>query len=944
MRKTTKLMLALSLVGSLALTSCKDYTEEEYSEVVLTVNEQLKKDAALMAEMQQQISDLAAQLEASQCTCDGVSITDNGDGTYTIRDSKGNSVTVPATAAQAPGHDEDGYYIYDSDGNKIYIPQIVTENGKKYIKIGDQMYEFGTGGGSGSGATITIEGDKITITSGDQTWEFDKTTAVCGCTVKVEYDADKKVYTISDGTNPAIEVPAGKIDLSEVTNADGDNLVTITIGDQTTTLKKVTSEVSSEKDADGNDVIVIQHYNADGTKNGEPVKIIIPKDAATASAELSAVLTELYGEGGTADAPKEGSLKYRVAALEQIVGDENGGLVKDVADVQAELADIDKALYGEDGTAENPAEGSILARLNNLEIAIADLTDALKKLVTGVIVDEVVNPAFGSYSSLVTNLQTTMLVAYHGEATQTIKFPSIDPQAGCSFWAGDVTIDETAGNAGAIYAIINPNTVDFSGLKLELVNSNDEACGIVLEPARKTTAEDPTLKFGYTGYTTRSADNNGLYVLPATLSKANANNDKLNINLDKNTLAETLTDFINIQNRSDLKPVMKDIAQVVVDAAQSISLDKQGIKCSWTDANGEHSVYSKHEIAAVAFKPLGFYTVDGIFAEGGKYWRGYDKAKKFIEKYSKKIGKTLVNQIEKATNFDKISADLDNIVIDSIDYVVVDDGSLKMHFTIDTTMVIYLNVSADVDISEALEEIQIPNEFGFDDEGNIVATGWQSAQALKDQDAIKVTTSIQQGSAGDPDTQKIEIHFVKNFEVDMTDTIRNFLDGINNGFSDTNDLLDALKTLMDDVNDMIANIRQLETKIENATYLPRLYKYLDKIANSVGKYTPMLFKPALFFNSDEGFGIVGVNGAPTTISSTKVTLFPTTYSGEICAPIFKKYIRVNGGTGQIVDGNTVTVTLKKGLNKIEYYALDYQAKQYPEAGNESAGEYYIYVK
>lgn len=44
--------------------------------------------------MQQQISEISARIEASQCGCDGVSIVKNSDGTFTIKDKNGTAVTV----------------------------------------------------------------------------------------------------------------------------------------------------------------------------------------------------------------------------------------------------------------------------------------------------------------------------------------------------------------------------------------------------------------------------------------------------------------------------------------------------------------------------------------------------------------------------------------------------------------------------------------------------------------------------------------------------------------------------------------------------------------------------------------------------------------------------------------------------------------------------------
>lgn len=957
MRKTTKLMLALALAGSLGLTSCKDYTEEEYSEVVLTVSERLKANQALMDQMQQDISDLTARLNSYQCP---VTITKNSNGTYTISNGK-ETVTVPADAAEKPQQDANGYYVFDAAGNKIYIPTVITKDGKTYIVIAGNEYEFPTPAAPVTESPkITIDGDKITIESDGKKWEFEKpnSSGACECNIHLTYEDGK--YYISEG-DLKVEIPtsagSSTCTCEFVDNNDG----TVTLkqdGKDVITLKKNPTDVWAGTNADGNKVIYIQKYNADGTK-GELEEIVIPKentggetidhDKFATAEQLNQLLKELYGEGGTAAAPADNSLADKLNKVIATVGDENGGLVKDVQEVQSDLDAIETALYGENGTPENPKEGSVMYRLNDLESRVstlegnvADLADALKKLVTGVIVQQVNNPVFGSYSSLLTNVQTDILVAYHGTATQRIDFPTIDPQANESYWAGDVTLNNTPGNAGAVYATINPNTVDFTGVKLELVNSNDEPCGIELGNAIKTSSANDPLKFGFN---TRSAENNGLYILPATLSEKAVNDSKLHINIDAAKAKKLLTDAIHVRKAGDVKPVMSDLAQVVLDVAQAVQLDKQGVKCSWEDKQGEHSVYSKYEIAAVAFQPLGFYTVDGIFADGGQYWRGYDKAKTLIDKLAKKVGKKIVNQIEKNANLKNINADLDNIKIDSIDYVVISDDAMKLHLTIDTIVKLNIKVDANVDLDQALEEIQIPIDFKYNQAtGDIEATEYKTVAALKDEKAIKVNAIVKEGEAGDKDVQTIEIHFVKNFNVDMTEKIRAIMEQINAGFSDTNDLLDALNQLMKDAKDMIKNIRNLEDKLENATYLPRVYKYLDKVATAVGKYTPMLFKPALFVNSADGFGLVGGSATPAVVSSTQVTLIPTTYSGEILAPVFKKYIRVNGVGGKIVDGKTVDVTLKKGLNVIEYYALDYQAKQYPDADNEDAGKFYIYVK
>ena len=869
MKKITKLFLALSVVGSLSLTSCKDYGEDDATNQTI---DNVLAVQAMKKDLTQRINDLATKLELAERNCNQVAITKNDDGSYTFTDKYGQSVTVAGQMAENPKQDANGYYyILDSNGNRVYIPKVVTEGNKTYIVIGDQKYEIGAGG-----ATTNV--------------------------------------SITD---------------------NGDGTVTIKVGDTSTTVTKKPTSVTTKKDADNNDVIVIQYYNADGTKKGEPVEITVPTAKATQNAaDIANIVKNLYGEGGTANDPKEGSLFYRMKDQENV------------------SSDILKELYGEGGTAAAPKEGSLVYRMDQVEARLDNLEEALKKLVTGVIVQDVVNPAFGSYSSLLTNLQTSMLVGYHGEIASSTVFPnseSVDPV--CRFWAGDVSVEETPGNAGALYLTINPNTVDFTGLELELVDSYDDPCGITLGAARKTTYGDPTLSFG----STRSADDNGLYVVAATLPKANVNEEDLKINIPADTYKKFASDLIKVKSKSDLKPVMKDLADVAVKSAQALNMPKYGVKCSWDDNNGTHSVYSKYEIAAVSFQPLGFYTVDGIFAEGGQYWRGYDKAKSLITRLAKKAGRGIVSAIDSQLGLDKISTDLGNISVNRIKEIKLTDEQkkqLKVTFELDTTLNVYLKVNAGADFSQALDDMDIYTEYEIVGSGASATvqpkeSSKKTIKYLKDENAIKVTASVEQ--VGDdqkdqPGVTKFTIHFTKKFTVDMTATIDQLLGGINDGFADTNEMLDALEILMKDANDMIANIRKMEAKVESGAYLNRVYNYLDKIADKVGVYAPMLFKPVLLMDSESGFGLVGTYGAPSTVTTTNITLVPTTYSGELLSPIFKKYIRVNDGTGQLVIGKTVDVTLRPGMNKIEFYALDYQGKQYPVIGNDEAAEYYIYVK
>lgn len=927
MRIITKVMLACSVVGSVSLTSCKDYSEEEYIEVRVETQDQLKA-------MQQQISDLVARIEASKCGCDGVSIVNNGDGTVTIKDKNGNQVTVSEQMVNNPGSDANGNYVTDAAGNKIYIPSIVKNpDGSVTINNGSQTFVIPAASGDAD-HEVTIAGDKITITKGTDTWEFDKSTLAAACDCDITYNEAEKSYTIKAGGKTETIKPGT---VSTYTD-NGDGTVTFDNGNGSTlSLRKVKSDVWAEKNDAGLDVICIQKYNEDGTKNGEVEKITIPAaatpvDLTEIENNIKNILTELYGENGTAAAPKEGSVVDRLNKQE----------------------DLTKVIYGEGGNAENPTEESICGRLDEIESQITNmlerignLEDARAKQVTGVIVQQVVNPAFGSYNSILTNVQSNMLIAYYGQAAGSVTFPTNDDASVEKVYlrSGDL-IMKGNGNAGYMYVTINPNTVDFTGMQncLSLVNSQDDACAVKLGAVQKS---DDILTFGLT-----RAANNGFYQVPATITPAGLTDPRAHIAIDKTAIKEALKAVVNTKSKSDAKIALKEIAQAGISTAAALNnIEAQGVKCSWTDQYGEHAVYSNYNIAAIAASPLGFYSVDGVFEDGGKYWKAYSKFKGLIEKGAEKVGKKISDQINKQFMLDKLHGDIADIQskFNHIDTIKPLNGRYVMRAQVEvgpfnnipvgpiTTTVNVTIPSQSLGTGTYTTTVTVPYEepTRYDATTGVFTTETK----YKDVDVTIDLNEINVPGQTVPVEVTIPVQYVTidkqpvDIEVDITDELNNIYKSlasdVNSGFKDVNDLIDALNVALNDVNLVLQNINNLQNKLESGSYISGVYQYLDKIAAKVAQYTPELFKPALLVNSDNGFGICGFRGAPSYVSGN-VTLVPTTWTAELLTPIYKKYIRVNGGNGQYVEGESIDITsqLHSGVNTVEYRALDYNGKEW----------------
>lgn len=875
MRKITTLFFALSVVGSLSLTSCKDYSEDDYN-TQMTVMQGMKDD------LQQQINDLTTKfLSIKECTCQQVTITKNNDGTYTISNKDGVSVTVPADAAEKPQADANGTYIIGADGKKIYIPMFVKENGKVYIQIGTEKYEVGAPGNE-----ITIDGNKITIKVGDKTWEFDKT---AGTGTTFEYDETSKTYTAGDG-DKKITLPAGNYELKD----NGDGTVTIIVGGQSATLVKKPVEVSVVEE-DGNTVIVVKNYKADGTLDSEK-RVTIPNGDPTPGTDISGIIKDLYGEGGSAAEPKEGSLFYRM--------DKQEALTRDYQEMKN--------------------------RLSAVENRINDLMKSLNKLVTGIIVQQVYNPAFGSYNSLATNVQTNILVAYYGQATDANSFPLDEAYTGrpVVVRAGaPLFSDGDKANAGTVYLTFNPNTVDFTGFSdLKLVNSQDQESAVKLGTFKKS---DAVLTSGYT-----RVEGNGFYEAPATIDMTGLTDPNVHLDIDKSAVKTALKDFAAIKDGATAKIALKDFAKVAIDVVQAMKLEALAVKCPWKDQvwnestksydEVEHAVYSNYNMAAVAVQPLGFNSVDAVFDKEGNgfFWRAYDQIQDFVTRAAKKVGKKIADQIDKQFGLNEFGGTLTDIKakLDKLERIDMDqfgDVTMTAKVTIPEIKLKFDVPVTDQDINVGKIYVEVPDVY------NPVTGEWTTA--LKEV-VFEGNPTVSGGKVHVEHTvpaQTVNAE-VKMTKEEFTQVFQPIIDNLNNNYDDIDDVFDAFSYAIDQVNTMIDNINNLEDKLENATYLNRVFAYLDKFANKFANAVPALFKPVMLVNSDKGFGVAGFEGAPSTVAG-QVTVIPTTYSAELLAPIYKRYIRVNDNQGQILDSRTLDITsqLKSGENTVIYEAMDY---------------------
>ncbi|MBP5213330.1 MAG: hypothetical protein J6032_01780, partial [Bacteroidales bacterium] len=321
----------------------------------------------------------------------------------------------------------------------------------------------------------------------------------------------------------------------------------------------------------------------------------------------------------------------------------------------------------------------------------ADLKDALAKLVTGVIIQQTKNPVYGTFNTPF-GVSSNVLMSFYGKADY-FNFPSdarfmTDAQYNVLTNNG-LTIDnyehaqangitaDGQGNAGTLYLTVNPNTVDFTSLKVELVNSLDEASVCVLEPLQKDSTT--VLNFGFT----RGANNNGFYSAVATINADSIASGRATLDINQGDFKDIIKDVISYQNGVTLS----DIATTLYQTLSNVC-DAQAVKVSWTDSLGEHAVYSKYELAAVAFKPFSYkFDIYNTISDAHGYSLvnsvpGYERASKVLDEVLDKI-MGLDATIDSA--FNDITANFNlNIKMDSIDLGI--DVS-KLVSLLDTTTI-----------------------------------------------------------------------------------------------------------------------------------------------------------------------------------------------------------------------------------------------------------------
>lgn len=558
-------------------------------------------------------------------------------------------------------------------------------------------------------------------------------------------------------------------------------------------------------------------------------------------------------------------------------------------------------------------------KLAALETTVENLkNDVLKKMITGIIVQGTESPVIGYFNTPL-DVRSQILAAYYGETTKAVKFPVktntedlVD--ASMAFTARNMEVmggfDQTTipagrfvsqvdgaeeGNAGTLYLTVNPNTVDFVGVTLDMETSKGTASPIKLSPLAYS---DRELTFGYT----RSADN-GFYEAKATLAVGDIDAAKMKI--DYTTLEDEAKDVIKNKDKASVLTFGAALMNSVKDV-----MPAYGVKASWTDATEgtTHNVFSEYGLATTAIKPLSYAFLKDFNANlpgedklqeiaGQIIDKISDKLKLNLPDFSKYDPSIIIKDIEIDPTNPNVTVTIQGTLKDAYGndaYILVTDGHYRYYMKDETDPYVY----------------------------NIDLGQWQTAWNLVQSVSLKIE------------------------DVNLYNTIKYVADQINARYGSTSPLADllndviAIGDLSTTISDALTDVKSELNKLISRAY-NKLNSFFSKAPNAA-------LQPILIAKTGDNARLLSRSKYNPTKASGSLTLYPTSYSLELLAPAYKKFVAVTdvwnadgteaaASVGQAANGENMkkvidsekscTLNGQAGyIYEISYSAVDYHGK------------------
>ena len=552
--------------------------------------------------------------------------------------------------------------------------------------------------------------------------------------------------------------------------------------------------------------------------------------------------------------------------------------------------------------ADTALKEKIDAEVKKLNEQLNKLFDKMMSMLTGIELQATESPITGYENFSFLGAEAHILGTYYGTSA------SLETLGDYTVRKNETLIDETSGeNAGVVYATLNPSNVDFTGCTLKVVDSQGNEAPFTATVVKS----NRVLKYGIS-----RAGNSNLYAIKINLNKENLEAAKTWTSSDAAALKDVAKNVLDklrqpSTTRLNIGDAATTIAKTFNNRLTAYALQAEQ---EYTDANGEvktRTITSKLSLAATAIKPISYNFLKDNATLKNLDLPSFPTLQSKINFNDYKFNWTPIEGMGtvKTSVTLKGMPDLDNIKVTingevkapevNVDKATIKFGQTTLHGTVDENGKVTVNLgdlekNTTADVKVSIDNINInPND-------------------------VKVTLDT---SAKKDMTYDVEIPM---------DEFNEIIDNINS-----------------QVGNMIGNVNGIVDKVQNyaeiidGRYIAGINKFIQKFENLLRKSNSLL-QPAMFYvtsngswnqlaREKEGASYLKLQGGKAS------TVFvASSYSGEILAPAYKKYVHVKclDGDGKatgtnlnkVIDGNLHKIgfeATKPGTYEITYEAVDY---------------------
>ena len=517
-------------------------------------------------------------------------------------------------------------------------------------------------------------------------------------------------------------------------------------------------------------------------------------------------------------------------------------------------------------TAYDGAVAQLNTRIDSLRDVVNELKEVMRAEVTGIEIQATKNPLFGSFAYPV-DVQSNILALYYGKLENPVRFPAGDQGAEASTWAlAPAVLTSELDAIGAPRIMLKAGEVAM--LKEE--GSNAGVAGVIY-----LTVNPSNVIMDGKEFTLRASDNS---VSKVALSPLETCTEQLKWGYNRAASANGFytakatineNDVDDVALSFDIKSIASDIQGLMQDWSKNSAADiaklamairdgfkadvpRLGVQAQWKDDLGWKNYVSKYDVAAFSAKALGY-----------EFLKNADFSPAIVKFHNKIIAKEkafemeLLNEIVKALQFElKLPASTStNVEIDG-------DGNVKIVLPAGT--------------------IYSGNEV-------LIAAG-----AVAKPNPADPTTWVPAADIKLPKTPKDG-----GYSIDITALIQSMGTAINNQLSKVSD------TATGTIDKYVQKIINAENKI---------FGKVESVAKNLNRYV----QPALIGKCDQFKGYFypsRLYTAPTEVKKgTKIMFYPTSLTGEVVVPAFKKYVAITGAWETTGDYSNIT----KELNAKDY--------------------------